>query len=201
MSNLKPQSPNSHSRRPAVFLDRDGVINENRPGYVRNRAQVRILPGALAALAALAKSPYAIIVVTNQSGVGRGLISHAEANAINEHLSAIVTSNGGRFDSVQLCPHAPDDACDCRKPQPGMLLRAAVELSLDLSVSWMVGDAVSDIRAGLAAGVRPLLVRTGRGAQQASKLLEHGLVDVPVVADLTAAVDHILVHGSPRADG
>ena len=201
MSNLKPQSLNSHSRRPAVFLDRDGVINENRPEYVRNRAQVRILPGALAALAALAKTPYAIVVVTNQSGVSRGLFSYAEANAINEHLSAIVTSNGGRFDSVQLCPHAPDDACDCRKPQPGLLLRAAAELALDLSISWMVGDAVSDIRAGLAAGVRPLLVRTGRGAQQASKLLEHGLMDVPVVADLTAAVDHILAHGPPRADG
>lgn len=192
MTNPESANPTSNSLRPAIFLDRDGVINENRPNYVQRWEHVRLIPGAHAALAALAQSEYAIVIVTNQSGIGRGVFSRAQADDVNQRLVALIAENHGRIDAVQLCPHRPDEYCACRKPQPGLLLQAAQELRLDLDRSWMVGDAVTDIQAGLAAGVEALLLRTGRGIAQAELLKSHGLAAVPVLDDLAAAVDYIL---------
>jgi D-glycero-D-manno-heptose 1,7-bisphosphate phosphatase len=153
---------------PAIFLDRDGVIIENRPAYVRSWADVEVFPEALAALARIRNHPYKIVMVTNQSGVGRGLIPAATVDEINRRLLSAVEAAGGHIDAVFTCPHRPEDACDCRKPQPGLLLQAAKALSLDLGRSIMIGDALSDLRAGQAAGVKKLaLVKTGRGAKQA----------------------------------
>jgi D-glycero-D-manno-heptose 1,7-bisphosphate phosphatase len=158
----------NNGMRPALFLDRDGVIIENRDAYVRSWEDVAFLPGALQALAALSASPFAIVIVTNQSAVGRGLIPLARAEAINRGVVDQIEKSGGRVDGVFICPHAPGDACSCRKPLPGLLLQAADALHLDLSQSVMVGDAVSDLMAGQNAGVRrTFLVRTGRGAAQA----------------------------------
>ncbi len=158
----------NNAMRPALFLDRDGVIIENRDQYVRSWDDVAFLPGALDALAALRGSRYALVIVTNQSAVGRGIITLAEADAINRRVVAEIEKNGGRVDGVFVCPHAPADACDCRKPRPGLLLQAAAALDLDLSQSVMVGDAISDLLAGQNAGIRrTFLVRTGRGAAQA----------------------------------
>ncbi len=185
-------NPTSNSFRPAIFLDRDGVINENRPNYVLRWEHIRLIPSALAALAALAQSEYAIVIVTNQSGVGRGVFSRAQANDLNQRLVALIVENHGRIDAVKLCPHRPDECCVCRKPQPGLLLQAAQELRLDLNRSWMVGDAVTDIQAGLAAGVRPILLRTGRGIAQAELLKSHELDDILVLDDLADAADYIL---------
>lgn len=155
------------SKQPAVFLDRDGVIIENRARYVRAWADVAFLPGALAALATLSRAPLAVVIVTNQSAVGRGLLSESEAEAINAGLLAAIRAAGGRVDAVYLCPHTDADGCDCRKPAPGLLRRAAAELDLDLPRSVLIGDALSDLAAGRAAGVgRVALVRTGRGAEQ-----------------------------------
>lgn len=153
-------------KQPALFLDRDGVIIENCPNYVRSWADVVIFPPAVAALAAIRDCPYRIVLVTNQSAVGRGHISLATATAINDRLLAHVRAAGGRIDAVYMCPHGPDDGCDCRKPQPGLLLRAAAELDIDLSRSVMIGDALSDVMAGQAAGARAVLLRTGRGGDQ-----------------------------------
>lgn len=153
--------------QPAIFLDRDGVIIENRDRYVRSWADVAVLPGALAALAAARDSGYAFVIVTNQSAVGRGIISRETADDINRRLLDVIRATGGRIDAVYLCPHAPDDGCECRKPLPGMLLRAAREHDLDLARSVMIGDALSDSGAGQAAGVaQSILVRTGRGRAQ-----------------------------------
>lgn len=171
--------------RPAIFLDRDGVIIANHPDYVRSWADVSFIPRALETLATMAGSPYAIVIVTNQAGVGRGLIPLAEAVSINERVRDEIVRAGGRVDGLYLCPHTGADNCDCRKPRPGMLLRAARELRLDLSRSWMVGDALTDLQAGEAAGVRPLLVLTGRGAEQESM---HGLDGF---ADLSEAMAYI----------
>jgi D-glycero-D-manno-heptose 1,7-bisphosphate phosphatase len=158
--------------QPAIFLDRDGVIIENCPNYVRSWADVVIYPQALAALAKLSKLPYKIVIVTNQSAVGRGLISLSSARAINDRLIEEISQHGGRIDGVFMCPHAPDDGCDCRKPLPGLLLQAQQALSLDLSRSLMVGDALTDLLAAQAASVgRAALVRTGRGAAQARAAL------------------------------
>ncbi len=182
--------------RPAVFLDRDGVIIENRAEYVTAWEEVAFLPGACAALRRLAATPYAIVIVTNQSPIGRGLLAAAEVVAIHQRVVAAISAAGGRVDASYLCPHRPDEGCACRKPAPGLLLQAAADLGLDLARSYMVGDAVSDLQAGLAAGGRPILVRTGRGARHAVKLAERGLAGCPVVADLAAAVEFILTQVS-----
>lgn len=153
----------------AIFLDRDGVIIENRENYVRGWSDVAFIPGVLSALEKLSASSYKIVIITNQSAVGRGIISLAAANEINRQVVNQIEKNGGRVDGVFICPHAPSVQCDCRKPQPGLLLQAAAALKIDLSGSVMVGDALSDVQAGQNAGVqRTVLVLTGRGAVQAS---------------------------------
>lgn len=153
---------------PAIFLDRDGVIIENRPNYVRSWDDVKIYPQALTALAKIRDTPFKIVIVTNQSGIGRGLIAPEMATAINNRLVRQIERAGGRIDAVFLCPHAPDARCSCRKPEPGLLLQAAEQLAIDLSRSIMIGDALTDLEAGLAAGVAQVaLLRTGRGAEQA----------------------------------
>jgi D-glycero-D-manno-heptose 1,7-bisphosphate phosphatase len=179
-------------RRPAVFLDRDGVLNENRADYVRTPEQVVFLPGVFDAMQRLAASPFAVVVVTNQSAVGRGLLTLETLATINQGIVREVQQAGGRIDAVYVCPHAPEDGCLCRKPLPGMVLQAARDLDIDLSRSYLVGDAVSDMQAAVAAGSQPVLVRTGRGVKQAMGLAVHGLHHVPVAADLLEAVDWIL---------
>lgn len=150
-----------------VFLDRDGVLIENRSDYVRVWSHVDILPMTVEALAGLHEKGFKIIVVTNQSAIGRGLMSLETAQDINNRLVKTIRERGGWIDAVYMCPHQPQDRCQCRKPQPGLLLQAARELSLDLSASWMVGDAWSDLLAGQSAGVQgTIMVRTGRGSGQ-----------------------------------
>jgi D-glycero-D-manno-heptose 1,7-bisphosphate phosphatase len=175
---------------PAVFLDRDGVIIENVDTYVRSWAEVVFLPSALAALQKLGGSPYKIVLVTNQSAVGRGLISLSEARQISQRIVAVITDAGGRVDGVFMCPHAPQEACTCRKPLPGLILQAAEALSIDLSRSVMIGDALSDIQAGQAAGIHCcILVRTGRGAAQLHLPQAASLPPFQVSRDLESALD------------
>lgn len=178
--------------RAAVFLDRDGVIIENRPDYVKSWSEVRFLQGAPAAMKRLAASPWAIVVVSNQGVVGRGLLDEEVAWQLQRQIVAEIVAQGGRIDASYLCPHHPQAGCDCRKPAPGMLLRAAADLDLDLSRSWLIGDALSDLEAARAAGARAILVRTGRGAQQQSLVSESTGSFALVVADLAAAVERIL---------
>jgi D-glycero-D-manno-heptose 1,7-bisphosphate phosphatase len=152
---------------PAVFLDRDGVIIENRDSYVRSWTDVVFIPSSLPALADFSARSYKMIIITNQSAIGRGIISLETAQDINRRVVEEIERWGGRVDGVYLCPHAPDEGCECRKPRPGLLLQAAAALDLDLSRSVMVGDAISDLLAGQNAGIRrTFLVRTGRGAAQ-----------------------------------
>lgn len=174
--------------RPAIFLDRDGVITQNIEGsYVNTIADVSFIDGALGSLAELAKSNYAIVIVTNQAGVGKGYFSLEMAQAINTYVRESILNSGGRVDGLYLCPHTPEENCECRKPRPGMLLQAQRELNIDLSNSWMIGDALTDLQAGEAAGVKKtMLVLTGRGAKQAQ---EHNLQGV---ANLTEALRKIL---------
>jgi len=152
---------------PAIFLDRDGVIIENHANYVRSWEHVSFYPDILSTLARLREGPFKIVIVTNQAGVGKGLIPMAAAELINCQLMKTIELAGGRIDALLMCPHAPEDGCVCRKPNPGMILWAAELLSLDLTRSILIGDAMSDLKAGQSAGVRRLvLVRTGRGAEQ-----------------------------------
>lgn len=152
---------------PAIFLDRDGVLIENRADYVRDWSQVQIIPEAIRALTLTPIKKYKVIIVTNQSVVGRGLISLKTAQEINQRLIHLIREQGGQIDGVYMCPHKPEDGCSCRKPLPGLLLQAAGELSLDLQRSWMIGDAWSDLQAGYRADIRhTILLRTGRGSEQ-----------------------------------
>jgi D-glycero-D-manno-heptose 1,7-bisphosphate phosphatase len=177
-------------RRPAIFLDRDGVIVENPDDYCRAWEQVVILPGALRAMARARIAPYAVVIITNQSAIGRGLVDRATADDINARLVAEIRAAGGRIDGVFMCPHAPEAGCACRKPKPGLLLQAERDLSIDLPRSVLIGDALSDIVAARAAGVgRAMLVRTGRGIEQLALAQAQGVGDFPVYADLSAALD------------
>ncbi len=152
---------------PAIFLDRDGVIIENRANYVRSWADVLIYPQALKALAAFSQTPFRIVIVTNQSAVGRGIITHKQAEHINNRLVHEITLAGGRIDAVYMCPHAPSQSCSCRKPEPGMLIEASDQLSLDLKKSLIIGDALTDLKAGQSVGLKQtILLRTGRGHEQ-----------------------------------
>ena len=151
----------------AIFLDRDGVLIENRSDYVRDWSQVRIIPEAIHALSLTPARNYKIVIVTNQSAIGRGLIQPEKADEINRQLFNLIRHHGGQVDGVYVCPHKPDDGCFCRKPKPGLLLQAANELSLDLQRSWMIGDAWSDVQAGQRAGVlQNIILKTGRGTEQ-----------------------------------
>lgn len=178
---------------PAIFLDRDGVIIENRSDYVKSWQEVIIYPQALIALAVLSRTPYKIVVVTNQSAVAKGLTDLAEVQVIHRNLVGEVASAGGRIDACYLCPHSPEDQCRCRKPKPGLLIQASQELSIDLGASIMIGDALTDLQAGQAAGVgMKILVLSGRGKAQAG-LPEAGLArPFQVCADLLAASQLIL---------
>ena len=190
------------SKQPAVFLDRDGVIIENRARYVRAWADVTFLPGALAALAHLSRAPLAVVIVTNQSAVGQGLLSEPEAEAINANLLTAIRAAGGRVDAVYLCPHTDADGCDCRKPAPGLLVRAAADLDLDLPRSILIGDALSDLAAGRAAGVgRVALVRTGRGAAQERLAAGQRLDVFDNLADaLAALLPRALVYSNSQGE-
>lgn len=179
-------------KHPAIFLDRDGVIIENRSDYVRSWADVEIFPQAIDALVALCDSPYRIVLVTNQSAVGRGIITRETAEGINDRLLAVIQEAGGRVDAVFMCPHGPDDGCDCRKPLPGLLLRAAVELDIDLSRSLMIGDALTDIQAGQAAGVVSVLLRTGRGRDQEQLPAVATLSPFPIFDTLADALNSLI---------
>lgn len=158
--------------RRAVFLDRDGVLIADR-GYVHQVADVELLPGVRQALQALRRRGWLLVVVTNQSGIGRGLFTLDQYQAVTTHLRGLLPE----IDEVYCCPHAPAAGCACRKPQPGMLLQAASDLGIDLRSSVMLGDRESDLAAGIAAGCR-LSLRGGHEALSAIALHQHAL-DLP----------------------
>lgn len=182
---------------PAVFLDRDGVLIENRAEYIREWSQVLVYPKTYFSLKSIQNAGYKIVIVTNQSAVGRGLVSLQAANEINQRLVDLIRENGGQVDGVYLCPHRPQDDCECRKPKPGMLLQAARELSLDLSRSWLIGDAWSDMLAGQAVRLREtIMVRTGRGREQLLQAPPDNLNSFSIADNLEDAAQIILAKDS-----
>jgi histidinol-phosphate phosphatase family protein len=184
--------------RTAIFVDRDGVISENRDDYVKTWEEFVFLPGVFEPLHNLAHKGIPVIVVSNQSAVGRGLVSQKMVDEINLRMAAEIKACGGAIEAIFTCPHRPEDDCDCRKPRPGLLLKAAQQCNVSLKNSFLIGDAVSDIDAAQAVGCQPILVQTGRGSEQALLLAERGIRGVPIVKDLSAAVDWIIAqNGHP----
>jgi len=185
--------------RAAVFLDRDGTLIEE-VGHLGEPERVVVLPGVPKALRRLADEGFALVVVSNQAGIARGLFTEEAVRAVSARAAELLAGEGApELDGWYFCPHHPDftGACDCRKPAPGMLRRAAEEHGLELTASWMVGDHPIDAGAARAAGARPILVRTGHGLLEGHD--EDPGPDVSVVEDLPAAADLILADdpGSP----
>lgn len=185
----------------AVFLDRDGTINED-VGYPSRIDQVRIYPYAFEALRKLKDAGFAAVVVTNQSGIGRGYLTEADLAAIHRHIASEFAARGVRIDAFYYCPHYEfsdlpgyGGLCACRKPEPEMGRRAAAELGLDLERSYMIGDKIEDVRFGLAIGAKPVLFRTGYGAESEQRLPGLGITPAAVADDLRAAVDWVLADG------
>lgn len=169
-------------------MDRDGVIIENCPNYVLHWSDVKFLPQSLEALRII-NPAIKIIIITNQSAIGRGLITLAEGQDLNQRIESEVRKQGGRIDASYMCPHSPQQACQCRKPQPGLILQAARELDIDLAHSIMIGDALSDILAGKNAGIsKNILVETGRGSQQLLLPELQQIDDILVFNNLLTAV-------------
>jgi D-glycero-D-manno-heptose 1,7-bisphosphate phosphatase len=155
---------------PGLFLDRDGTLMED-PGYVSRPDQVRLLPGVAAALKRFRAAGYALVVVTNQSGIGRGLYGWDDYDAVAARLEALLAAEGVAFDAVLACAHAPEEPCGWRKPAPGMIREAARLLALDPGRSLLVGDKLSDLEAAAAAGLpRAVHVTTGQGARERAKV-------------------------------
>jgi mannose-1-phosphate guanylyltransferase len=184
-----------HGQRPAVFLDRDGTLIKHVP-YLSDPALVQLLPGAAGALKRLRCAGFACVLVTNQSAIGRGLITEDRLSEIHSELNRQLACSGATIDSIHYCPDLP--SCDNqtpvvdadRKPGSGMLLRAAAELGIDLSVSWMVGDLMSDVLAGINAGCRSILVESGQtSSEEAAAIVAGRALTAP---DLAAAAALIL---------
>lgn len=177
----------------AIFLDRDGVICQNRADHVKSWNEFEFLPGVKKSLAALSQLGLPIIVVTNQAAIGRGLLTTEILEDIHQHMMAEIKAHGGRIDRIFYCPHRPEDGCECRKPKPGMLLQAAQEMGLDLTGSYLVGDVVSDIQAGQQVGCHTILVLTGRGKEQLILTLHaSGGHFLTISRNLEEAADYIL---------
>ena len=164
-----------------VIVDRDGVINRNRPDGVLRWEDFEFLPGALDALASFERAGFQVVVVTNQAAVGRVQLTRAQLEEIHRRMQEAVLAAGGRIAAVYACEHRPEDRCDCRKPAPGLLLRAAQELGFSLPDTYFIGDHESDVQAAMAAGARPMFVRSGRGQEGTQS------PSIPVLSDLLSA--------------
>jgi D-glycero-D-manno-heptose 1,7-bisphosphate phosphatase len=175
-----------------IFLDRDGVINENRTDYVKSWQEFRFLPGSKEAIAQLTRAGYRIIICTNQACIARGIISVETVEDIHRRMLAEIAQIGGRIERVYYCPHGKDEGCFCRKPRPGLLLRARDELGIDMNDAILIGDSITDIRAGLAAGIPSALVLTGLGREQLREHAHEALGPFYITMNLKQAVEMIL---------
>lgn len=147
----------------AVFLDRDGVLTRERSDYVKTPDELEVLPGIGPPLHNLRKMGFRLVIVTNQSVVDRGLTTHEEMGRIHEKLQSELKRMGCSIDGIYYCPHLPGAGCSCRKPEPGLILRAAKDLGIDVASSWMIGDKQIDLEAAKRAGCRGVRVETNRG--------------------------------------
>jgi D-glycero-D-manno-heptose 1,7-bisphosphate phosphatase len=184
-----------------VILGRDGILNEYRQGHVTAPEEWVPVPGALEAVARLNHAGWHVVLATNQSGIGRGMIDMSAVNAVHARMHQLLQAQGGRLDAVFFCPHTPEDQCDCRKPKPGLMHDIAQRYGVDLAQVPMVGDTDRDLLAAHAAGCQPHLVQSGRAAgldaQQVQALLAV-VPDAQAHASLGAFVDHLLQRDDSR---
>lgn len=176
----------ANGAKPVVIIDRDGVINRNRPDSVNSWEEFEFLPGALEGLATLARYGHRVVVVTNQANIGRGLLTRAQLEHIHGRMTEAVIEAEGSIEAVYVCGHRPEEGCTCRKPAPGLLTQAAQELEFELSKAYFIGDHGTDVEAAHAAGARAVLVLSGRAALPE---VEDGPAADFVAGDLRFAAD------------
>ncbi len=182
-----------------VIIGRDGVLNDFRDDHVKGPEEWHAIPGALEAVSRLNHAGWHVVVATNQSGIGRGMIDMASVTAVHAHMLKCLTAVGGRVDAVFFCPHTPEDLCDCRKPQPGLLRDIGKRYGIDLKLVPLAGDTLRDLQAAHAVGCEPHLVLTGRAAALDSEQVQQLAAQVPgtrVHDDLGAFAEHLLSRGS-----
>lgn len=176
----------------AVFLDRDGTINEEM-GYINHLSRFRLLPGVGEAIALLKSQGLKVVVVTNQSGVARKYFPASFISVVHDYMTSLLRPVGGEPDAIYVCTHAPEENCPCRKPKPGLLLQAAAELDLDLRRSYFVGDRFNDLETAARVGAKGILVLTGYGRGELENYQgEKKVAPVFIAADLPEAVAWII---------
>lgn len=173
-----------------VVLDRDGVINRDSRNFVKSPEEFLPLPGSIDAIARLSRAGFTVAVASNQSGLARGLFDADALATMHAKLCGLVEAAGGRIDRIVVCPHGPGDGCDCRKPAPGLLLGLAAHYGIALGSVPVVGDSRRDLEAALAAGARPVLVRTGNGAETEAGL-DGALAGIGVFDNLAGFADSL----------
>lgn len=182
-----------------VVLDRDGVINAESADFIRSPDEWRPLPGSVAAIAALSRAGFTVVVATNQSGVARGLFTLEVLAAIHARMSAAIAAEGGRLAGIFVCPHGPGDGCDCRKPLPGLLHQIEARFGTTLAGRPVVGDSLRDLEAAWQVSGRAILVQTGNGQKTRRELGKEALGDrrVEIFPDLAAVARQLIAEGAP----
>lgn len=181
--------------KPLVILDRDGVINRDSDEFIKSPDEWRPLKGSLEAMAKLSQAGYEIVVLTNQSGIGRKLLSADQLGQIHGRMIEHLRQLGGQVQTILFCPHHPDDECECRKPKPGMYTELGNRLGINFNGVFSVGDSIRDLQAAKAAGATPVLVKTGNGRKSLrtiDKQPELELSSTPVFDNLSGFVDALL---------
>ncbi len=175
-----------------IILDRDGVINEDSDDYIKSPSEWHAIPGSLEAIAKLNRNNYQVIVITNQSGIGRKKFTIDNLNEIHAKMQAHLNQYGGVIDAVFFCPHTPREECSCRKPKPGLYNQVHERLRFPMSKVFCVGDTMSDVNAARSAGGKPILVKTGKGQRE----IDNGDVPagIPIYENLTSFVDELLAN-------
>ncbi|MDD5410864.1 MAG: D-glycero-beta-D-manno-heptose 1,7-bisphosphate 7-phosphatase [Methylobacter sp.] len=171
-----------------ILLDRDGVINHESADFIKSPEEWRPIDGSLEAIALLNEHGYKVAVITNQSGVARGLFDDATLEKIHAKMRQMTAEKGGEIDAIYFCPHGPDDGCTCRKPKAGLLESFAAEKNVSLSDMIVIGDSLRDIQSAQAVGASPILVKTGKGQKT---LTDNPDLNIPVFENLYAAAKHI----------
>lgn len=174
-----------------VLIDRDGVVNEDSDDFIKTPDEWQPISGSLEAIALLNRHGYKVAVISNQSGVARGLFDEAMLATIHGKMQRLLADVGGKVEAIYYCPHGPDSTCDCRKPKPGLLIKCATEHQIDLTDTYVIGDSLRDIQAAQAVGAKPILVLTGKGELT---LANNPNLNIPVFSDLQHAAAFIIAN-------
>jgi len=172
-----------------ILLDRDGVINHDSDDYIKSPEEWTPIDGSLEAIALFNQHGYKVVVITNQSGLSRGYYNEATLSEIHQKMDQLTAAKGGEIEAIFICPHGPDDNCDCRKPKPGLLNSFAKQYNTALTDIYFIGDKLGDIQAAKSAGAKPMLVKTGKGL---STLTKNPEINAPIFENLYDAAKFII---------